>query len=117
MQMHIRVFQADKVGKVLQEIAHGYSRNLKKCEMGSKEWRKTKLNRRQRLGHDVTLCHCEELGIWVDKKQKQTNKKPRSNDMLDKKFILALWEGKRYFKQMVIKPENKKTRASPVAQQ
>ena len=36
--------------------------------------------------------------------------------MLDKRFILALGEGKRYFKQMVIKPENKKTRASPVAQ-
>ena len=36
--------------------------------------------------------------------------------MLDKWFILALGEGKRYFKQMVIKPENKKTRASPMAE-
>ena len=35
--MYIRVFQADKVGTVFQEIAHGYSRNLKKCEMVSKE--------------------------------------------------------------------------------
>ena len=35
-QMYIGVFQADKVGEVFQEIAHGYSRNLKECELGSK---------------------------------------------------------------------------------
>lgn len=30
MQMYTGVFQADKVGKLFQEIAHGYSRKLKK---------------------------------------------------------------------------------------